>query len=146
IEAHGTATFLGDPIEIEALKMAFNTQEKGFCSIGSVKSNIGHLDTAAGIAGFIKTALALTHRQIPPSLHFESPNPRLKLENSPFYVNHAVRDWQHGDSPLRAGVSSFGIGGTNAHVVLEEAPLPPGGAGGGILISSSFFPPKPKPH
>jgi polyketide synthase PksJ len=128
IETHGTGTTLGDPIEIEALKQAFHTRKKQFCAIGSVKTNIGHLDDAAGIAGFIKTALALHHRQIPPSLHFETPNPRIDFENSPFMVNIRLTNWQNDSYPLRAGVSSFGIGGTNAHVVLEEAPAPEAGS------------------
>lgn len=122
IEAHGTGTNIGDPIEIEALKTAFHTDKKQFCRIGSVKTNIGHLDVAAGIAGFIKTILALKYRQIPPSLHFTTPNPRIDFENSPFLVNNQLTDWENGLLPLRAGVSSFGIGGANAHVVLEEAP------------------------
>ena len=124
IETHGTATSLGDPVEIEALKLAFNTRKRGFCGIGSIKTNLGHLDSAAGVAGFIKTVLALKHRLIPPSLHFETPNPRIDFANSPFYVNTRLRQWDNGAFPLRAGVSSFGIGGTNAHVVLEEAPKP----------------------
>ncbi len=124
IEAHGTGTTLGDPIEIEALTKAFraHTAEKNFCAVGSVKSNIGHLDTAAGVAGVIKTALMLHHSQIPPSLHFETPNPQLELDNSPFFVNTRLRPWERGATPLRAGVSSFGLSGTNAHVVMEEAP------------------------
>jgi iturin family lipopeptide synthetase A len=122
IETHGTATELGDPVEIEALKLAFDTNKKGFCALGSVKASIGHLDAAAGVAGFIKTVLALTHRQIPPSLHFEKPNHRIDFDNTPFYVNSVLKDWQSNGIPLRAGVSSFGIGGTNAHVVLEEWP------------------------
>ncbi len=119
VETHGTGTELGDPVEIEALKLAFKTDKKGFCGLGSVKTNIGHTDSAAGVAGFIKTACALKHRLLPPSLHFESPNPRLGLEDSPFYVNNRLREWKNDEYPLRAGVSSFGIGGTNAHVVLE---------------------------
>ena len=125
VEAHGTATPLGDPIEIAGLTKAFrlSTQEKQFCAIGSVKSNIGHLDVAAGVAGLIKTALALHARAIPPSLHFTKPNPKLDLENSPFYVNASLQEWKTRPGvPRRAGVSSFGMGGTNAHVVLEEAP------------------------
>jgi acyl transferase domain-containing protein len=125
VEAHGTGTSLGDPIEIEALTRAFRTgtMRKEYCAIGSLKTNLGHLDAASGVAGLIKTILALQHRQIPPSLHFERPNPRIDFANSPFYVNAVLRDWQPApDFPLRAGVSSFGIGGTNAHVVLEEAP------------------------
>lgn len=124
VETHGTGTFLGDPIEISALTQSFRegTERKGFCAIGSVKTNIGHADTAAGIAGLIKTVLALKHRMIPPSLHFESPNPQIDFANSPFFVNNKVSEWKTGDTPRRAGVSSFGIGGTNAHVILEEAP------------------------
>jgi natural product biosynthesis luciferase-like monooxygenase protein/amino acid adenylation domain-containing protein len=124
IEAHGTGTAIGDPIEIEALTKAFraHTQERGFCAIGSVKTNIGHLDAAAGIAGLIKTVLALKHRQLPPTLHFTEPNPQIDFANSPFYVNARLSEWNAGSRPRRAGVSSFGIGGTNAHVVLEEAP------------------------
>lgn len=125
IETHGTGTALGDPIEIAALTQVFRlgTQKKGFCAIGSVKTNIGHLDTAAGVAGLIKTVLALKHKKIPPSLHFNSPNPEIDFANSPFYVNTQLAEWQSNGSPRRAGVSSFGIGGTNAHVVIEEAPV-----------------------
>ena len=125
IEAHGTGTALGDPIEIAALTKAFqaSTQKKAFCAIGSVKSNIGHTDAASGVAGLIKTVLALKHRLLPPSLHFEQPNPQIDFANSPFYVNTTLSEWQPIDGmPRRAGVSSFGIGGTNAHVILEEAP------------------------
>lgn len=124
IEAHGTATPLGDPIEIEALKKVFSsrTRKKNFCGLGSVKTNIGHLDAAAGVAGLIKTILALKHKIIPPSLNFQTPNPKIDLENSPFYVNTSTREWESKGSPRRAGVSSFGVGGTNAHVILEEAP------------------------
>lgn len=124
IEAHGTGTELGDPIEIAALTQAFraSTEEKNFCAIGSVKTNIGHLDPAAGIAGLIKTVLALEHKSLPPSLHFEAPNPKIDFANSPFYVNNKLSEWKVNEHPRRAGVSSFGIGGTNAHVVLEEAP------------------------
>jgi acyl transferase domain-containing protein/acyl carrier protein len=126
IEAHGTATALGDPIEIAALTQAFRgqTQNKGFCAIGSVKTNVGHLDAAAGVTGLIKTVLALQHRQIPPSLHFQTPNPQIDFANSPFYVNTTLAEWPTNGTPRRAGVSSFGIGGTNVHVVLEEAPTP----------------------
>jgi amino acid adenylation domain-containing protein len=134
IEAHGTGTTLGDPIEIAALTQVFrrSTDKKGFCAVGSVKTNLGHLDTAAGVAGLIKTVLALEHQTIPPSLHFKQPNAALELDNSPFYINKDVSAWPNGgssDSPRRAGVSSFGIGGTNAHVVVEEAPsVAPSGA------------------
>jgi len=122
IETHGTGTALGDQIEIQALKKAFNTEQKGFCALGAVKTNVGHLGPAAGAAGLIKTILALQQRQIFPTLHFEVPHPELQLENSPFYVNTVLKEWKAGKFPLRAGVSSFGIGGTNVHVILEEAP------------------------
>ena len=124
VEAHGTATPLGDPIEFAALCEAFQQvrERRGSCAIGSLKTNIGHLDTASGIAGLIKTVLALYHREIPPSLHFQQPNPAIDLAASPFYVNTALVPWSAGGAPRRAGVSSFGIGGTNAHVVLEEGP------------------------
>ncbi|WP_414620777.1 SDR family oxidoreductase [Calothrix sp. CCY 0018] len=125
IEAHGTGTTLGDPIEISALTQAFGTKtkEKGFCRIGSVKTNIGHLDGAAGVASLIKTVLALKHEQIPPSLNFEEPSPQIDFANSPFYVNNKLSEWKTNGTPRRAGISSFGFGGTNAHVILEEAPL-----------------------
>jgi phthiocerol/phenolphthiocerol synthesis type-I polyketide synthase E len=122
LEAHGTATPLGDPVEIEALKEAFNTASKGFCAIGSVKTNVGHLNAASGAAGFIKTVLSLKHRQIPVSLNFETLNTKIDLENSPFYVNTKLSSWKDNSYPLRASVSSFGLGGTNVHVVLEESP------------------------
>ncbi|MEM6402391.1 MAG: polyketide synthase, partial [Cyanobacteria bacterium P01_D01_bin.116] len=124
LEAHGTGTFIGDPIEIAALTQAFRTktQKKGFCAIGSVKTNIGHLDSAAGVSSLIKAILALKHKQIPPSLHFEQPNPQINFDNSPFYVNTQLSQWETNGTPRRAGVSSFGFGGTNAHVILEEAP------------------------
>jgi len=123
IEAHGTGTALGDPVEIAALSQAFSlrTNKKGFCAIGSVKTNIGHLGAAAGVAGLIKTVLALKHKLIPPSLHFDQPNPEIDFANSPFYVNSCLSEWKADRSRL-AGVSSFGIGGTNAHVILKEAP------------------------
>ncbi|BAY10599.1 type I polyketide synthase [Calothrix sp. NIES-2098] len=124
IEAHGTATPLGDPIEIEALTQAFrvHTDAKQFCAIGSVKSNLGHLVAAAGVTGLIKTALSLYHKKLPPSLNFTAPNPKIDFANSPFYVNTKLVEWAEGETPRRAGVSSFGVGGTNAHVVLEETP------------------------
>jgi len=126
VETHGTGTSVGDPIEIKALTQAFRetTSAKGFCRIGSLKSNIGHLDAAAGVAGLIKTTLALKHRQIPASLHFRTPNPLIDFPGTPFCVNARLSDWKSGDVPRRAGVTSLGIGGTNAHVVLEEAPAP----------------------
>lgn len=124
VEAHGTGTTLGDPIEITALNQAFRetTDETHFCAIGSVKTNIGHLAEAAGISGLIKTVLALKHKQIPPSLHFNRPNPNINFNNSPFFVNNKLANWHSSETPRRAGVSSFGMGGTNCHVVLEEAP------------------------
>ncbi|HVR98327.1 MAG TPA: amino acid adenylation domain-containing protein, partial [Thermoanaerobaculia bacterium] len=130
IEAHGTATPLGDPIEVAALTQVFaaRTRQRGFCALGSVKTNLGHLDAAAGVAGLIKTTLALEHGLLPPSLHFETPNPKTGLVGSPFYVNAELAEWRRiGGGPRRAGVSSFGIGGTNAHVVLEEARPTPSG-------------------
>lgn len=128
VEAHGTGTPIGDPIELQALTEAFRTATKRnqFCAIGSVKTNIGHVLEAAGVAGLIKTALALKHRKLPPSLHFTKPNAKLSIESTPFYVNDKLQDWRDSGAPLRAGVSSFGIGGTNAHMVLEEAPPIPG--------------------
>jgi acyl transferase domain-containing protein/thioesterase domain-containing protein len=133
IETHGTGTPLGDPIEIAALTQAFRAgadgaADTGFCALGALKPNVGHLDAAAGVAGFIKTVLALQHRRLPPVLHFERLNPEIDLAASPFFVNTAAVDWETDRLPRRAGVSSFGIGGTNAHVVLEEAPeSAPGG-------------------
>ncbi len=125
LEAHGTGTPLGDPIEIKALTKAFRTStlKRGFCAIGSVKTNIGHLDAAAGIAGLIKTILALKHKQIPPSLHCEQPNPQIDFANSPFYVNTTLAEWKSDRIPRRAGITSLGFGGTNAHVIVEEAPF-----------------------
>ena len=124
VEAHGTATPLGDPIELEGLARAFrhDTPDLGFCRIGSLKSNVGHMVTAAGVAGVIKAALALAHEQLPPTLHYHAPNPAFDLAASPFVVNDRLCAWPRGEAPRRAGVSSFGVGGTNAHVVLEEAP------------------------
>jgi acyl transferase domain-containing protein len=124
VEAHGTGTSLGDPIEVAALTKAFRagTSAKRFCALGAVKSNIGHLEAASGVAGLIKTILILKHGEIPPTLHFSSPNPRIDFANSPFYVASKLLPWPAGKSPRRAGLSSFGVGGTNAHLVLEEAP------------------------
>jgi acyl transferase domain-containing protein/alpha-ketoglutarate-dependent taurine dioxygenase len=124
VEAHGTGTPLGDPIEVEALSRVFGrqTQRKGFCALGSVKSNIGHLDTAAGVTGLIKAALSLKHKQIPPTLHFEKPNQRINFNDTPFFVNNSLVEWKNGSGPRRAGVSAFGIGGTNVHLIMEEAP------------------------
>lgn len=124
VETHGTGTLLGDPIEIAGLKQAFahSSNETQFCAIGSVKSNIGHLDVAAGIAGLIKTVLCLKHKVLPASINFDNPNPNIDFKNSPFYVNQQTCAWSTLKLPRRAGVSSFGIGGTNAHIILEEAP------------------------
>jgi acyl transferase domain-containing protein/thioesterase domain-containing protein/acyl carrier protein len=126
VECHGTGTYLGDPIEVAALTQAFQmTSDKvGHCRIGSVKTNIGHLDTAAGAASLIKASMALHNHQMPPSLGFEKPNPTIDFEHSPFRVNDRLTDWPQHDHPRRAGVNSLGVGGTNAHVVLEEAPIP----------------------
>ena len=124
IEAHGTGTALGDPIEVAALSKVFpNRPNNRKCAIGSVKTNIGHLDAAAGIAGLIKTILALEHEILPASLHFESPNPQINFVDSPFYVNRTTSRWKASpQARLRAGISSFGIGGTNAHLIVEQAP------------------------
>jgi phthiocerol/phenolphthiocerol synthesis type-I polyketide synthase E len=123
VEAHGSGTPVGDPIEVTALTRAFRafTQRSGYCALGSVKTNLGHLDAAAGLAGIIKTVLALKHRQIPPSLHYSEPNPEIDFLSTPFYVNTELKPWT-GDGPRRAGVMATGMGGTNAHVVLEESP------------------------
>ncbi|WP_437282989.1 beta-ketoacyl synthase N-terminal-like domain-containing protein [Sorangium sp. So ce375] len=127
VEAHGTGTRLGDPIEIAALTQAFraSTPDRGFCAIGSLKTNLGHLNNAAGVASLIKAALAVERATLPPSLHCRAPNPAIDFDNSPFYVNTSLRPWPPGDGMRRAGVSSFGFGGTNAHVILEEAPPRP---------------------
>lgn len=124
IETHGTGTHMGDPIEVTALTQAYRAQtdKKQFCAITSVKTNIGHLDNAAGVAGLIKASMALKYRKIPASLHFETPNPKIDFENSPFFVNTTLKEWERGENPRRAGVTSLGMGGTNAHVILEEAP------------------------
>jgi acyl transferase domain-containing protein/SAM-dependent methyltransferase/acyl carrier protein len=126
IEAHGTGTILGDPIEISALSEVFqeSSKKRGFCGIGSVKSNFGHLSCAAGIAGLIKTVLSLEHAAIPPTVHYSAPNPGIDLAASPFYVTKKLSLWERNGTPRRAGVSSFGVGGTNAHIVLEEARQP----------------------
>ncbi|MEM9149568.1 MAG: amino acid adenylation domain-containing protein, partial [Cyanobacteria bacterium P01_F01_bin.3] len=142
VEAHGTGTALGDPIEIAALTQAFKAtqtfnnsaknnleqaqqstlRQTSQCALGSVKTNIGHLAEAAGIAGLIKTVLALKHQKIPASLHFKQANPDINFAQTPFYVNAQLADWESNGSPRRAGVSSFGMGGTNCHIILEEAP------------------------
>jgi phthiocerol/phenolphthiocerol synthesis type-I polyketide synthase E len=124
IEAHGTGTALGDPIEIAALSRVFGADlgQKARIPIGSVKTNVGHPNTAAGMAGLLKTILTIKNKTIPPSLHYEQPNPKMDIHETPFYVNTELREWNGGTTPRRAGVSSFGMGGTNAHIVLEEAP------------------------
>lgn len=131
VEAHGTATPIGDPIEVAALARAFRARAgatgipAASCALGAVKSNFGHLESAAGIAGLIKTVLALKHRQIPPTLHFTKPNPVIDFAATPFYVTPSLTAWPDEETPRRAGVSSFGMGGTNAHVIVEQAPAPP---------------------
>ncbi|MCP4396442.1 MAG: SDR family NAD(P)-dependent oxidoreductase, partial [bacterium] len=123
VEAHGTGTQLGDPIEVEALIASFGsyTEKTDYCALGSVKSNIGHLLTAAGAAGVMKVLLALRHQKLPPTIHFETLNPHLKIEKSPFYINTTLQSWETtGGMPRRAAVSSFGFSGTNAHLVIEE--------------------------
>ncbi len=143
VEAHGTATDLGDSIEMLALNNAYRagTADRGFCAVGSVKTNVGHLETAAGVAGLIKTAMALEHRQLPASLHFREPNPKIDFAESPFFVNSELRDWTPAEGyPRRAGLSSFGIGSTNCHMILEEAPEPavaPGSEGVQLLLLSA---------
>lgn len=124
VECHGTGTYLGDPIEVAALSEAYRAQTDAvdFCRIGSVKTNIGHLDTAAGVAGLAKATLALHNKQIPPSLGYEAPNPAIPFDGSPFRVNDALTDWAAGDTPRRAAINALGVGGTNAHMILEEAP------------------------
>ena len=124
LEAHGTATPLGDPVEFQALTRAFRsrTDAKQFCALGTAKMNIGHLDIASGVTGLINAVQLIEHEYLPPAIHFKSPNPKIDLENSPFYVNTTLKPWKRGDAPRRAGVSSFGVGGTNAHVIIEEAP------------------------
>jgi len=143
VEMHGTGTPLGDPIEIAAITKVFrgSTKKKGFCAIGSVKTNIGHLDITAGVAGLIKTVLVLEHKQLPPSLHFEESNPTIDFPESPFFVNTKLKEWVNDKGPRYAAVSSFGIGGTNSHVVLEEAPLVEASDDGGpwqlLLLSAT---------
>ncbi len=150
VEAHGTGTELGDPIEFQALTEAFreSTDRQAYCALGSAKPVIGHLDTAAGLAGLIKTVLALRHRHIPPLTGFTRPNPALQLDGSPFLLSASGRPWERAQTPRRAGVSALGVGGTNAHVVIEEAPqpepqeppVPPGAHGPGLLPLSARTP------
>lgn len=124
VEAHATGTLLGDPVEVAALTQAFrqHTAARGFCAIGSVKANVGHLDSAAGVAGLMKVVLMLQHRELVPTVGFETPNPSIDFPASPFYVSDRLAPWNTTSGPRRAAVSSFGVGGTNAHVILEEAP------------------------
>ncbi|MGB2570898.1 amino acid adenylation domain-containing protein [Micromonospora citrea] len=143
VEAHGTGTPLGDPIEVTALNRVFASRVsgRGRIALGSVKSNVGHLDTAAGVTGLIKAVLQLKHRELVPSLHYDQPNPEIDFDGSPLRVNTELREWTVSDAPRRIGVSSFGMGGTNAHVVLEEAPAPapvppPAGATQVITLSA----------
>ncbi|MEM7353001.1 MAG: type I polyketide synthase, partial [Acidobacteriota bacterium] len=146
VEAHGTGTDMGDPVEVAALTQAFNptqgeSREPGWCALGSVKGNVGHLDRAAGVASLIKAILTLDRQEIPPSLHFENPNPKIDFDRSPFFVNAELRPWQTNGRPRRAGVSALGFGGTNAHVVLEEAPgsaaSEPSARGSELLVLSA---------
>ncbi|MFN7123169.1 MAG: amino acid adenylation domain-containing protein [Hydrogenophaga sp.] len=142
VEAHGTATPLGDPVEVEALTRAFRrkTSDIGFCHIGSLKSNVGHMVIAAGAGSVIKTALSMATEQLPPSIHYTSPNPKIDFANSPFVVNDQLTPWPRSHQPRRAGVSGFGVGGTNAHVVMEEAPaaeLSPAAEGPQLLLLSA---------
>nr|BFE78746.1 hypothetical protein GCM10020093_013470 [Planobispora longispora] len=148
VEAHGTGTSLGDPIEVAALSSVFSrdTDETGWCGIGSVKTNIGHLGPAAGIAGFIKTVLSIEHGMIPPNLNYERPNPRIGFGENPFHVVSALTKWETGDLPRRAGVSSFGIGGTNAHAVLEQAPPVDPAPGRSARSTCSSCRPAPPPR
>jgi amino acid adenylation domain-containing protein len=131
VEAHGTATPMGDPIEVEALACAYgeHTDALGYCTLGSLKSNVGHMVTAAGAAGLIKAALSLHHEVIPPTAHFTAPNPSIDFARTPFYVTQSLQPWPRAGEPRRAGVSSFGVGGTNAHVIVEEAPPRPASTG-----------------
>ncbi|MBI3555158.1 MAG: acyltransferase domain-containing protein [Deltaproteobacteria bacterium] len=142
VEAHGTATPMGDPIEVEALRQAFrkHTQKKQFCGLGSVKSNVGHTTTAAGVTSLIKVALALKNKAFPATVHYKSPNPGLDIENSPFYVVNRHTDWKRELTPRRAGVSSFGIGGTNSHLVMEEAPTLPASPAPAVERPFEIFP------
>ncbi|HUU32786.1 MAG TPA: acyltransferase domain-containing protein [Vicinamibacterales bacterium] len=145
VETHGAGTPVGDPIEMAALTEAFrhSTARTGFCAVGSLKSNIGHLGEAAGIAGLIKTVLCLEHGQLPPTLHFRTPNPQIDFASSPFFVNDRLREWPRTATPRRAGVTSLGAGGTNCHVVLQEAPPAPAASASGapqILVLSARTP------
>ncbi len=123
IEAHGTGTKIGDPIEIESLNKAFNNDKEHTCAVGTIKSNMGHADEAAGVLGLIKTALSIKNKTIPASLHYQKPNPTINFDEGPFYVNHKTKEWKtENEKPLTAGISSLGIGGTNVHIILQETP------------------------
>ncbi len=141
VEGHGTATPIGDPIEVAGLTKAFRqgTERTNFCGLGSLKSNTGHMDAASGVAGLIKATLAVHHAKLPPTLHFKSPNPALMLETTPFFVVDKLQDWKS-NGPRRAGVSSFGVGGTNAHVALEQAPATVAQASSLCGVSAGFQP------
>jgi amino acid adenylation domain-containing protein/FkbH-like protein len=134
IETHGTGTKLGDPIEVNALSHVFknSSDNNTFCSLGSVKANIGHLDASAGVAGVLKVVMMLKNKKLPPLVNYKGPNPELALKDTPFYFNTTLKDWPSDNGPRRAGISSFGIGGTNAHCILEEAPEPDKKASAGI--------------
>ncbi|MEV5595246.1 beta-ketoacyl synthase N-terminal-like domain-containing protein [Streptomyces sp. NPDC052496] len=127
LETHGTGTLKGDPIEFDGAVSAYraDTDRTGYCALGSTKANIGHLDVASGLASFIKALLVLKHGVIPPMANFREPNPALDLDRSPFYIPGTARPWPQGDTPRRAGVSSLGVGGTNVHIIVEQAPEPP---------------------
>lgn len=122
VESHGTGTVIGDPIEHSALTAAYrlHSDRRGYCALGTLKPNVGHMDAAAGIGGVIKMAMAMRHRRLPPSINFHTPNPRIDFASSPFFVNTELREWDCGDAPRRGGVSAFGVGGTNSHLVMEE--------------------------
>lgn len=122
IEGHGTGTSVGDPIEVEALKQAFDTKERQICALGSIKGNIGHLNAGAGVASFMKAVLALKHEVIPPASQYDVPNRKMKIEETPFYINKEPVPMVRKETPLRVGISSFGVGGTNVHMILQEAP------------------------
>ena len=138
MEAHGTGTPLGDPVEVEALTQAYGKSSKPYCALGSVKSNIGHLDTAAGVAGLIKAIMILKHKEIPPSVNFSELNPKIDFSGSPFYIPRGLEKWESSKKLMRVGVSSLGIGGTNIHMILEEGPsFPSSGSRNYHLVSIS---------
>ncbi|WP_346283482.1 ketoacyl-synthetase C-terminal extension domain-containing protein, partial [Streptomyces sp. T21Q-yed] len=126
LETHGTGTLKGDPIEFDGATGAYreDTDRTGYCALGSTKANIGHLDAASGLAGLVKTLLVLQHGVIPPMANFRAPNPGIDLDHSPFYIPRTARPWPESDTPRRAGITSLGVGGTNVHLILEQAPEP----------------------